>query len=237
MAFDLCVQLDNARHRGITALDEPTGKAILAAAGIRVPRSFVVGPDDDLHAAVSALEPPYALKLVAQGVVHKTEVGGVRLGLRDAAELSAARADMWARLQAQGLAPDAWLVEEMVPPGAEVVVGGVMDPEFGPMVMVGLGGVFVEVLHDVAFRICPIVARDATEMIDELRGAPLLRGARGREPASIKAIVDVLLRVGDENGLLLQCAEQLADIDINPLIVGSETAFAADARFILRQPG
>ena len=101
-------------------------------------------------------------------------------------------------------------------PGQEIVVGGVRDPQFGPLVMVGLGGVFVEVLADVAFRICPITRLDAEEMLDELKGAALLAGARGRKPASREAIVDVLLKVGGEDGLLMTHADDIAEADINP---------------------
>jgi acyl-CoA synthetase (NDP forming) len=128
---------------------------------------------------------------------------------------------------------EGWLVEEMAPAGQEMVIGGLRDPDFGPLVMVGLGGIFVEVLADVAFRICPVTRLDAEEMIDELKGAAILRGARGRRPASREAIIDVLLKVGGENGLLLQHGEHIKEADINPLIVSDAAAVAVDARFIL----
>jgi acetyl-CoA synthetase (ADP-forming) len=121
----------------------------------------------------------------------------------------------------------------MAPPGQEVVIGALRDPHFGPLVMVGLGGIFVEVLSDVAFRICPITRVDAEEMLDELKGARVLEGARGREPASREAIVDVLLRMGGEAGLLMQHASDISEADINPLIVSSTGAVAVDARIIL----
>jgi acetyl-CoA synthetase (ADP-forming) len=99
--------------------------------------------------------------------------------------------------------------------------------------MCGLGGIFVEVLGDVAFRICPITKLDAEEMIDELKGAAILDGARGRKPASREAIVDVLLKLGGENGLMMQHGQDIAEADINPLIVSETGAVAVDARFIL----
>jgi acetyl-CoA synthetase (ADP-forming) len=224
-----------AREQKVEALDEPAGKKILRAAGIRVPRSAVVEVGQDLRHAVSDLQPPLVLKVVAAGVVHKSDVGGVRLNLRSTEEVEAAAEAVMQALSARGIEPHAWLVEEMAPRGTEVVVGGTVDPEFGPMVMVGLGGIFVEVLQDVAFRICPIAERDAREMLDELKGAALLRGARGGEPANIDAIVDVLLRVGGEGGLMLRGADELAGIDINPLIVSRDAAVAVDARFILQR--
>lgn len=236
MIADLEARLCNARRQGLSALDEPAGKEILVALGISVPRSRVISPEADIRAAIDGISPPYVLKVIAPDVVHKSDVGGVRLGLQDASELEAAISQLRAGLLAKRIIPSGWLIEEMISGGVEVVVGGLTDPEFGPMVMVGLGGVFVEVLKDVAFRICPIVRRDAVEMIDELRGAPLLRGARGREPASIDAVVDVLLRLGGEHGLLTQCQRHISEIDINPLIVTRDRACAVDARFILCKP-
>ena len=119
------------------------------------------------------------------------------------------------------------------PAGQEIVIGGLRDPNFGPLVMVGLGGIFVEVLRDVSFRICPITRIDAEEMIDDLKGAAILAGARGRKPASRAAIVEALLKVGGEGGLLMTHADDITEADINPLIVSETTAVAVDARFIL----
>lgn len=128
---------------------------------------------------------------------------------------------------------EGFLVEEMAPRGQELVIGGVRDPQFGPLVMVGLGGIFVEVLKDVSFRICPITRLDAEQMLAELKGAAILDGARGVRPASRAAIVDVLLKVGGEGGLLMAHAADILEADINPLIVSNAHAVAVDARFIL----
>ena len=128
---------------------------------------------------------------------------------------------------------EGFLVEEMAAAGQEIVVGAVRDPDFGPMVMVGLGGIFVEVLADVAFRICPIARLDAAEMLDELKGAAILKGARGRKPVSREAILAVLLKIGGENGLLMKHADDFTEADINPLIVSETSAVAVDARFVL----
>jgi acyl-CoA synthetase (NDP forming) len=128
---------------------------------------------------------------------------------------------------------DGFLLEEMAPAGQEVVVGAVRDPQFGQLVMVGLGGIFVEVLADVSFRICPITRFDAREMLAELKGAAVLAGARGRKPASQDAIVDVLLKIGGEGGLLMVHVDDFKEADINPLIVSESGAVAVDARFVL----
>jgi len=232
--LDLQARLAEARAQGRNALDEPTCKALLAAFGIEIPCSRIVGVDDEVRRIVAGLAPPFVLKVIAPGVLHKSDVGGVRLGLASADDLDESIEEMRANLHARGIVPSGWLVEQMVPRGLEVVVGGVTDPEFGPMVMVGLGGIFVEVFNDVAFRICPITERDAREMIEELRAAPLFHGVRGREPVAIDAIVHTLVTLGGESGLFLRCVTEIAEIDINPLIVTRDRAVAADARFVLR---
>jgi acetyl-CoA synthetase (ADP-forming) len=223
-----------SRRRGNRVLDEPTGKAVLAAYGVPVPQSRVVVLQDEAAARAAELRPPYVLKVVSADVVHKSDVGGVKVGLRTPDEVARELKTMANALELRGIHAKQWLVEEMAPPGIEFVIGGVVDPEFGPMVMAGLGGVFVEVMGDVAFRICPIDRADALEMLDELRGAALLRGARGGKPVDVDAIVDVLLSVAGEDGLLMASAEDIAELDINPLIVSDKGAVAVDARFILR---
>ena len=133
----------------------------------------------------------------------------------------------------RGLRVTGFLIEEMAS-GQEVVIGGMLDARFGPVLMLGLGGVFVEVLRDVVFRICPLERRDAAEMIGELKGSPLLRGARGRAPVSEAALVQAILAVGGEDGLLVRLAHRITELDINPLIVDGERAVACDARMVLR---
>jgi acyl-CoA synthetase (NDP forming) len=222
-----------ARRAGRAALDEFDGKRLLAAYGIEVPRSILV---QDVHEAAEAcgkLKPPLVLKVVSPDLLHKSDAGGVRTGLQGKAEVEEAIRAMM-KLPAIGSARiDGFLIEEMAPAGQEVVIGGLRDPQFGPLVMVGLGGIFVEVLADVSFRICPIARIDAEEMVNELKGAALLRGTRGRKPASREAIVEVLLKIGGEGGLMLRHAQDIAEADINPLIVSDKAAVAVDARFVL----
>jgi acyl-CoA synthetase (NDP forming) len=228
--------ISEARAEKRAALDELSGKQLLASFGVTVPRSLVV---QDAHAAGAAcanLRPPLALKVMSPDLLHKSDAGGVAVGLHSAAEVEDAVRAMMKRPAIANARVDGFLLEEMAPAGVEVVVGGLRDPQFGPLVMVGLGGVFVEVLADVAFRICPITRLDAEEMLDELKGAALLRGARGRKAVSREAMVDVLLKVGGENGLLMTHGEDIAEADINPLIVSEHGAVAVDARFVLTQP-
>lgn len=222
-----------ARASKRAALDELAGKQLLASFGVSVPKSVVVPDAAAAAAACGNLKPPLVLKVVSPDILHKSDAGGVRVGLASAAEIEAAVRAMMMRPAIASARIDGFLVEEMAPAGLELVIGGIRDPQFGPLVMVGLGGVLVEVLADVAFRICPITRLDAEEMLDELKGAALLRGARGRRPASREAIVDVLLKVGGDNGLLMAHGDDIAEADINPLIVSEQGAVAVDARFVL----
>jgi acyl-CoA synthetase (NDP forming) len=223
----------DARKQGRAALDERAGKQLLAQFGIAVPKSLVVRNAVEAASVLAALKPPLALKVMSPDILHKSDVGGVRVGLTSSEAIVEAMAEMMAVPQIAGARVEGFLVEEMAPAGQEIVVGGVRDPQFGPLIMAGLGGVFVEVLADVAFRICPITRLDAEEMLDELKGAALLSGARGRAPVSRAAIVDVLLRVGGGDGLLMRHAAEIQEADINPIIVSADGAVAVDARFLL----
>ena len=222
-----------ARAARRSSLDEFAGKQLLAGYGISVPRSVTIQDAAAAAKAIAGLKPPYVLKVMSPDILHKSDAGGVRTGLLSAADVEQAVRSMMAVPKIADARIDGFLVEEMAPAGQEIVVGGLRDPQFGPLLMVGLGGVFVEVLADVSFRICPVTRQDAEEMLDELKGAALLKGSRGRKPASREAILDVLLKVGGEKGLMLTHADAIREADINPLIVSEHGAVAVDARFIL----
>ena len=223
--------IEQAKGRG--SLDERAGKALLAAYGIAVPQSCVVTNPDGVAAAVAGLRPPFVVKVMSPEILHKSDAGGVKVNLADVHAVADAIRAMQAAPAIKSARVEGFLVEEMAPRGEEVVVGGIRDPQFGPLVMVGLGGIFVEVLKDVSFRICPITKLDAEEMLGELKGHALLEGARGRAAVSKDAIVDVLLNVGGEDGLLMRHAADIREADINPLIVSAGGAVAVDARFIV----
>jgi succinyl-CoA synthetase beta subunit len=222
-----------ARAQGRSALDELAGKQLLASFKVEVPKSVVVKNVSGIAAAISALKPPLAVKVMSPEILHKSDAGGVKIGLHSATEVEQAITAMASSPAIKSARVDGYLIEEMAPAGQEVVIGAVRDPDFGPMVMVGLGGIFVEVLADVAFRICPITRLDAAEMLEELKGAAILKGARGRKPVAQEAIIDVLLKIGGEDGLLMRHADDFKETDINPLIVSPTGAVAVDARFIL----
>ena len=225
--------IQRARREGRAALDEPMGKALLAAHGIAVPRSVLVHGAAEVTGAIAQLMPPFVAKVVSPDILHKSDAGGVKVRLQSAAEVQQAIAAMGALPVIAQSRIEGFLVEEMAPPGQEIVIGGVRDADFGPLVMVGLGGIFVEVLADVAFRICPITPLDAEEMIAELKGRAILEGARGGRPVSKPAIVDTLLKLGGADGLLMRHRSDIREADVNPLIVSERGAIAVDARFVL----
>ena len=222
-----------ARAEGRTALDESTGKALLSCFGVRTPRSAVACDAEAAARIAAGMTSPFVVKVVSPDILHKTDAGGVALRLADAGAVRDAVSAMAAKPGIAGRRIDGWLVEEMVPAGRETVVGAVRDPQFGPMLMVGLGGIFIEVLHDVAFRICPIGVDDARAMLDALKGRALLRGARGEAAVDEAALIDVMLRLGGSDGLLMQFGDEIAEMDLNPVVVSATGAVAVDARFLL----
>jgi len=225
--------LNDALSQGRTSLNESEGKALLAAHGIRVPGSVVVQTPQEAAAAIDGMTGPFVVKVMSADILHKSDAGGVALNLADAGAIEAAIRDMSGRPAIASAKLDGWLIEEMVPQGQEVVIGGLRDPQFGPMLMVGLGGIFVEVLQDVSFGICPVTRSDARTMIEGLKGFKLLEGARGQSGVDIGALIDLMVRIGGDGGLLMQGADSIAELDLNPVIVSAQGAVAVDARFIL----
>jgi acyl-CoA synthetase (NDP forming) len=211
---------------------EPDAYRLLEMYDLPVPRHRFVREAGEAAAAAEAIGFPVVLKVVSPEIIHKSEAGGVRLDLRDAAAVRAAFEEV--RASARQARPDALLsgalVVEMARPGTEVIVGMTRDPQFGPTVMFGLGGIFVELYRDVAFRIVPLAERDAREMIREVKGLALLTGFRGRPPGDLEAIVRILLRV---SRLAAECPE-IAEVDLNPIVIYERGALLLDARVLLR---
>jgi acetyl coenzyme A synthetase (ADP forming)-like protein len=198
-------------------------QALLAASGIASASARVTTSVEEASAAASQLGFPIALKALGPTLLHKTERRAVTVNIRDEAGLRAAYADFAARF---GGDMTAVLVQHMVPPGVEMIVGALHDPTFGTLIACGTGGVLVDVLADTAFRLHPLTASDAAAMIDELRGARLLRGYRGSPPADEHALRDVLLRVSE----LVRVAPEIQELDLNPVIVLSAGACVVDVR-------
>ncbi len=227
--------IKSARNSKRRSLDESSGKCILAEFGVAVPKSTVVSSPEQVEKAIVGLEPPFAVKIMSENILHKSDAGGVVLGLDGADAVIQAISFMAEHPAIREASIDGYLIEEMAAKGTEVVVGAVRDPQFGPMLMVGLGGIFVEVLKDVAFRICPISREDGLAMLNDLRGARILDGARGQDGVNKDAIVDILLKIGGPNGLLMSLGDDIAELDLNPVIATGDGAVAVDARFILTE--
>lgn len=193
--------------------------------------AFVTTEDQALKVA-EEIGFPVVLKIVSPTVSHKSDVGGVMLGLQTPEDVTKAFNLIRQRLIAHD--PSAKilgvLVQKMAREGVEVVIGATRDPHFGPVLMFGLGGVFVEVLKDVSFRVAPITINDAFEMIEEIKGYEVLRGIRGKRPSDIRAIANILLKLSD----LMMGQEWVSQVDLNPVIVYSDGAIVVDARIILK---
>ncbi len=215
-----------ALHRGGGWLTPEEVGALLSCYGLPVVTQRVVRSPKEAGLAAEALGGKVALKAIAPGLVHKTEAGGVRLDLRGEEEVRAGAEQMAALLASKGHPPVGFLVQEMVREGVEMIVGVVHDPQFGPVVACGAGGVQVEVLRDVSVCLTPLGREDASEMIRALRTYPLLTGFRGAPVCDIRALEDALLRVSE----LAEDLPQVAELDCNPIRVHQEGAAILDAR-------
>ncbi|MFC5181067.1 acetate--CoA ligase family protein [Actinomadura harenae] len=206
-------------------------KAWISGFGVSVPRGATASAPDGLEAAAAELTPPLVVKAFGPGLLHKSDAGAVRLGLGSAGSAAEAAAGMLEALTAKGIVPDGFLVEEQAEPGVEMIVGAVRDPAFGPVLMVGLGGVWTEALRDTSLRLAPIGEGDAHAMPTELRGSSLLDGFRGRPPVDRDALVAVLLAMSD---MVTALGEGFTEFELNPVICGPSGAVAVDARLVGR---
>ena len=223
--------IDRARTQGRKILTEVESKQLLEEAGIPTARARLATSREAAVQAARDIGFPVVLKVVSPQITHKTDVGGVKLDLKSPEEVAAAFDEIMAA--ARRAAPDATIdgvsVQQMARPGIEVIVGVSTDPQFGPVIMFGLGGVLVEVLKDVSFRIIPIAPRDARQMIHEIKGFPLLEGYRGQDPADLAALESLLLRI---SGFVEQQPE-VSELDLNPVFAYKDGAVAVDARIVL----
>jgi acetyltransferase len=206
------------RSLGRATLSESESKHLIAAWGIPVTQEVRVDSADAAVEAAQRLGYPVVLKVDSPDILHKTEAGVVRLGVRDAAQVRTAYADILAR--AAAYAPNATisgvLVQEMITEGVEVIVGVSYDAQLGPTILFGSGGVMVEVYNDIALRRCPITQAEAHTMLSDVKGARVLHGFRGRPAADIEALTQTLVHVSH---LAMQLDGRLAELDINPLLV------------------
>ena len=222
-----------ARSAGRRGLDAAEARPLLAAYGLPTPAEFLATNPREAALFAQRIGFPVALKLISPEILHKSDIGGVILNVQDAQTASAGFETIVERAHAAH--PSAHLrgvqVQQMVTGGQEVIVGVTRDPTFGPLIMFGLGGVYVEALADVSFRLAPLTAADAWELLDEVRSARLLTGLRGAPAADRDALVDAIVRVGQ----LAADHPEIAELDINPLLVlpAGKGVMAVDARIIL----
>jgi acyl-CoA synthetase (NDP forming) len=223
--------LAQVKKEGRKSLLEPEAKIICAEYGIPVTEFKLAKNIEEAVRFAENLGFPVVLKIVSPDIIHKSDVGGVAVGLKDDESVKGAFAQILknvkkhdARARIVGV-----LVQEMAPPSTEVIVGAIKDPQFGPALMFGLGGIFVEVLKDVTFRIAPITEDEAREMISEVRAYPLLKGYRNTPPADVEAIVKILLNTSR----LIMEHQEIKELDLNPIMVYEKGAKTVDARIIL----
>jgi acetyl coenzyme A synthetase (ADP forming)-like protein len=224
----------SVRHQRRQDLIETEAREILRAYGFRLPESRMARTTKEALKAASEIGYPIVMKIASPDVLHKSDMGGVRVKLENDAMVEKAFFDITSNIQVRQ--PEARIlgvmVQEMIPQGREVILGITRDIQFGPMIMFGLGGIYVEVLKDVAFRIAPLSVESADAMIHEIRSFPLLRGVRGEAPADIEGIKDALARLSQ---MAIDCPE-IIEADINPLLVCPEGqgAVAVDARMTIQ---
>lgn len=212
-------------------LTEPEALELLKVYGFPIVEHRFASSGEEAVEAASAMGYPVALKIVSRDILHKSDAGGVALNICGPDEVKAAFRQVIESVKKHkgDAAINGVLVARMAPPGTEVILGMVRDPQFGPTIMFGLGGVFVEVYKDVSFRILPLTEEDALEMVQEIKGFPLLKGIRGQGPKDIGTIVNGIMRLSR----LVQENPRILEIDLNPIVVYEKGCEVLDARIIL----
>jgi acyl-CoA synthetase (NDP forming) len=227
--------ITKAKNEGRRFLPEPEAHAVLSAYGLPMSRSIHARDEAEAVSAAKEIGFPVVMKIISPQIVHKVDVGGVRLNLQSEADVKAAYGDLMQQVKAAKPGVEIWgvLIQEMVRKGKETILGMKRDPHFGPLLMFGLGGIYVEVFRDVIFRIAPIRELGARHMIEGIKGFKLLKGFRGEPPSDIDAIAQSLMRLSQ----LVTEFPEIEEMDINPLIVlpiGSG-ARVVDARILIEE--
>jgi 3-hydroxypropionyl-CoA synthetase (ADP-forming) len=210
-------------------ITEEVAKNILTAYDIKVPQFALVKDVETAVKEANSIGYPLVAKIVSPQILHKTDVGGVKIDLKNEDDVKSAFNDMYERLSKKYDVKGV-LLEKMVPKGVEIIVGLQNDPQFGPVIMVGLGGIFTELFKDVSFRVLPITKIDALEMIEELQGKKLLKGYRGSQPINLDMLCDALVNIGK---LGFDISSFYESIDFNPIIVYPDSYYVADAKILL----
>ena len=229
MSFEATVA--RARSEGRTLLSEVEAKDALREAGVPVTLTTLATSADEAVAQAEKAGYPVVLKVVSPDISHKSDAGGVKLNLKDAADVRAAHVAILESCSKHvpGAKITGVAVQHMAPQGTEVIVGMTTDPQFGPVMMFGLGGIMVEVLKDVSFRLVPLTDQDAGQMIGEIKGKPVLDGIRGQPGADIGALKSAILKVSE----FVQKHPEVQELDLNPMFAYPDGAIAVDARIVI----
>ena len=226
--------IKKAIKEGRTLLTETEAKELIKEAGINVIETRLARDKETAVDASRALHFPVVLKVVSPDIVHKSDIGGVMLDLKTSGQVRKAYDEIMAAVNEKAPKARIWgvSVQKMARPGIEIIIGVSKDPQFGPVLMFGLGGILVEVLKDVSLRIVPLERRDAREMIKEIKAYPVLEGFRGREPADIPYLEEMLLKVSK----FVEINPEIKEMDLNPIIAYRDGGVAVDARVVLEAP-
>lgn len=214
-----------------TLLTEVESKELLQKAGINIVKAKLATSANDAAALAKEMGFPVVLKIASPDIVHKSDIGGVKVDLRNATQVKNAYRDIMNAVKAASpkAKVDGVSVQPMAKPGVEVIMGMTKDAQFGPVLMFGLGGIFVEILKDVSFRIVPLAKRDAKEMIRDIKGYPVLEGYRGQPPSDVAALEDMLMKLSE----FVDKHPEIKELDLNPIFAYKDGAIAVDARVVL----
>jgi acetyltransferase len=234
--IDALKVINRARTEGRDSLTEIEAKEVFSAYGLQITKTHLAKTEDEAVALAKEIGFPVVMKIVSPDILHKSDAGGVKVNIKDEPaareafrSIIANAKDYRANANIHGIA-----VQEMAPWGTEVILGSVNDPTFGPTMMFGLGGIFVEVLKDVTFRVAPVTSSQALRMLGEIRGAPILSGVRGESPRDKEALAETICAYST---MILDLADEIAESDANPVLVYAEGKGlkVVDARIILKK--
>src|ERR1700737_1282370 len=223
--------LDKIKAEGRTSLTAPEGKLVCDAYGIAVPKEVVATSAEDAAKIAVGMGFPVVLKIVSPEILHKTEAGGVIVGVKSAGEVEKGFATIMANAQEYDAKANLLgvQVQQMLLGGQEVIIGAVTDPSFGKLVAFGLGGILVEVLKDITFRLAPATRDDALSMLDGIAAAEILKGVRGSDPVHRDALATLIQHVSE----LISDFPDITEMDLNPVFATDQGATAADVRIVL----
>lgn len=223
--------LKRAKEEKRTLLTEVESKQVLEKAGIGIVKARLAASAAEAVATAKEIGFPIVLKVASPDIVHKSDIGGVKVGLANATQVGKAYREIMAAVKKKE--PKARIhgvsVQPMARPGVEVIIGMTKDAQFGPVLMFGLGGILVEILKDVSFRIVPLEKKDAREMIHDIKGYPVLEGYRGQPPSDVAALEDMIMKVS----AFVEKTPEIKELDLNPVFAYNKGAVAVDARVVL----